>query len=90
MENPNPKMLQTNANMYSNYKKNKTIKVLMGISASGNIIYVSEGFGGRISDKEIVKKSIFLNRIEEGDFCYGNKGQRFLNRRATYTSWRNR
>lgn len=73
MESPNPKSMRANANVFSNYKKHKTVKVLIGISASGNI-YISESFGGRTSDKEIIKLSGFLNMIEDGDFIMADRG----------------
>lgn len=62
------------ANVFSNYKKHNTIKVLIGISACGSIIYVSEAFGGRTSDKEVVKSSGFLDLILEGDFVLADRG----------------
>lgn len=73
-ESPNTKAMVASANVFSNYKKHNTIKVLIGISASGGIIYVSEAFGGRASDKEIVKSSGFLGLIREGDFVMADRG----------------
>lgn len=73
-ESPNPKEMKANAKMFSNYKKHKTLKVLIGISASGSIIYISEAFGGRTSDKMIIKDSGFLNMIEDGDFVMADRG----------------
>lgn len=74
MESPDPKAMAANANVYSFYKRHKTVKVLIGISPSGGIIFVSPTFGGRISDKEIVKLSGFLDFLREGDFILADRG----------------
>lgn len=50
------------------------MKVLIGIRPSGSILYVSPAFGGRISDKEIVKQSGFLQCLQEGDFVMADRG----------------
>lgn len=59
---------------FSRYKHHATLKYLIGISVTGAILFVSIGFGGRASDKEVVKKSGFLNLIQEGDIILADKG----------------
>ena len=57
-----PLSLSSQSAMYSNYKHHVTYKRLLGIAASGVIIFISELFEGSISDKEIVKRSGILNK----------------------------
>ena len=45
---------------YSNYKHHQTVKYLIGISPQGTVTFISDGWGGRTSDKHIVEKSGFL------------------------------
>ena len=40
---------------YSNYKHHQTVKYLIGISPHGTITFISDGWGGRTSDKLQVK-----------------------------------
>ena len=50
---------------FSNYKNHKTFKVLVGISPSEEITFVSKLFPGSISDKELTKRSGLLDLLEE-------------------------
>jgi hypothetical protein len=51
-----------------------TTKFLIGITPSGVISLVSEGFGGRVSDRQMIEKSILLDLLEEGDGVMADKG----------------
>lgn len=46
---------------FSYYKNCNTLKVLAGITPSGAIIFISELWGGSISDKELFIKSGILD-----------------------------
>lgn len=59
---------------FSRYKHHATLKFLIGISVTGAILFVSIGYGGRASDKEVVNKSGFLDQIQEGDIIMADKG----------------
>lgn len=59
---------------WSNYKHNNTTKVLVAIMPSGAIVFKSSVYVGSISDKEIVKKSGFLNKLEAGDDVMADRG----------------
>ena len=60
--------------MYSNYKSNSTVKFLIGILPNGTVCFVSDGFEGSISDKEIVKQSGFLEKINPNDMVLADRG----------------
>ena len=52
------------AHIWSNYKHNSTVRLLLGITPQGTISFVSDCVGGHITDKEIVEQSkliAFLN-----------------------------
>lgn len=69
-----PTELRALAQGFSTYKHHETLKFLIGISITGVIIFISIAFGGRSSDKEIVKKSGFLDNLQEGDLVLADKG----------------
>ena len=59
---------------YSNYKGGFTVKFLVGCSPSGEITFISPGYGGRCTDCEITTQSGFLDLIEQGDLILADKG----------------
>lgn len=69
-----PSMFRAAAQLFSHYKHHATIKLLIGISMSGAIIFISKAFGGRTSDKEATKKSGLLDHLKEGDCVLADKG----------------
>lgn len=52
-----PKNMRARAATYSNYKHHNTMKFLLAASPNGVIVYVSQCWGGRTSDKFLVNAS---------------------------------
>lgn len=61
-----PKISEYRAQTRSEHKNTNTIKYLLGSTPDGYISYISKGFGGRISDKNLVEKSDFLDWVPSG------------------------
>ena len=55
-----PTNLTARAQTWSNYKHNNTSKYLIGISPAGAVMFLSTGWGGRVSDKQITLESGFI------------------------------
>ena len=59
---------------FSKYKNHNTYKALIAISPSGAISFVSDLFGGNISDKELTSRCGLLDLLEDGDSVMADKG----------------
>ncbi|XP_077491821.1 uncharacterized protein LOC144102415 [Amblyomma americanum] len=70
-----PTYMDARSKTYSNYKHHNTVKVLVAITPSGAISFVSRAWGGRVSDNELTLKSV-LNKVEEGDLFLVDRGFR--------------
>ena len=62
-----PFELNTRARTWSNYKITNTIKYFVSFTPTGAVNFLSNGWGGRVSDKEITRKCGILDYIEYGD-----------------------
>lgn len=69
-----PKDLQARAQTYSNYKSHNTAKYLIAIAPQGTITFISQGWGGRTSDKCLTEKSAFVNNLIPGDVILADRG----------------
>lgn len=59
---------------FSNYKHHTTVKFLIGISPAWVISFVSDAWGRKTSDRQIVIDSGILNLLEPGDNIMTDKG----------------
>ncbi|XP_026470045.1 uncharacterized protein LOC113374004 [Ctenocephalides felis] len=59
---------------YSQYKKNFTAKVLIGITPGGFISLRSDVAGGQKSDSQLTIESGLLDLLEDGDLVLADKG----------------
>ena len=65
--------LTARSQTWSNYKHN-TVKYFIAITPSGAISFLSKEWGGRVSDKELVVSSGFLDKLDHGDEVLTDRG----------------
>lgn len=59
---------------YSSYYGSNTLKVLVACTENAEILFISDAYGGSISDRKITKESGILELIEEGQFVLVDRG----------------
>lgn len=69
-----PSSLANKSLLYSDYKSHMTFKGLIGISPAGVTTFVSDLWGGSISDKQLTKNCGILDLCEVGDAIMADKG----------------
>ena len=69
-----PSFLFSPACTFSAYKNRNTVKILIGVTPSGAISFVSEVYEGSISDCKLVEVCGLLEKLDPGDKVITDKG----------------
>ena len=69
-----PTSLLARAQTYSSYKHHNTVKYLIGITPQGTVSFISDGWGGRTSDKYITEHSALYDYLLPGDTVLADRG----------------
>ncbi|XP_029851444.2 uncharacterized protein LOC115333047 [Ixodes scapularis] len=69
-----PRKLMARAQTYSAYKAANTLKFLTVIAPNGHLMYVSDVYGGRASDKHIVRTCGVEDFLQRGDEIMADRG----------------
>ncbi|XP_033635558.1 uncharacterized protein LOC117296645 [Asterias rubens] len=62
-----PSDLSTRQQTWSTCRTNNTIKYFIAMTPSGAVSFLSSGYGGSMSEKDIATKSCFFNLVQCGD-----------------------
>lgn len=69
-----PRKLMARAQTYSAYKAASTVKFLTVIAPNGQLMFVSDAYGGRASDKHIVRTCGVEDYLQKGDEIMADRG----------------
>jgi len=69
-----PSSLKAQWMTLSEYKHSNTFKVLIGVTPSGMVTFISRLWGGNVSDRHIVQHDEFLPKLCPGDVIMADKG----------------
>ena len=62
------------AQTFSTYKHHNTVTYFIGVTPQGTISFISEGWGGRVSDKHVIESCGLLNNLIPGDVILADRG----------------
>ena len=69
-----PSNLKARSQLWSNYKHHNTVKFLIGISPQGVVSFITEGWGGCVSDVQLTEGCGLLRRLLPGDVVLADRG----------------
>ncbi|CAC5361533.1 unnamed protein product [Mytilus coruscus] len=69
-----PSNLLARAETWSNYNHHNTVKYLIGISPQGAVSYLSNKYGGRVSDKHLTEDCGMLQKLLPCDIVLADRG----------------
>ncbi|KAI7794583.1 uncharacterized protein LOC130572003 isoform X2 [Triplophysa rosa] len=69
-----PRCMMDQAQTWSNYKHRHTVKYLVGLTPAGAVCFLSPGWGGSVSVKEMVSNSGFFELLEPMDKILAIRG----------------
>ena len=69
-----PSNLLARAATWSQYKHSNTVKILIAIAPQGMTTFVSNSWGGRVSDKHLTMNSGLLQKLLPGDVVLADRG----------------
>lgn len=62
------------AETWSSYKHHNTVTFLIGITPQGTVSYISNAWGGRVTDKYLTENLAFWIKILPGDLVLADRG----------------
>lgn len=69
-----PSSMLPRCETWSQYKGSNTAKYLIGVCPQGVVSFVSEGWGGRTSDKHLTEHCGILDHLTQGDVVLADRG----------------